>query len=107
MPCKLRYKVINEITHVFLTGELTQSIKSNLSNSIEKIITHCPKIIHLDITGIKYIDSAGIGELLVIHSMLYKRDGRLVIVNPSPECKEILNTILRNIIEIKTSESVT
>ncbi|WP_163832014.1 STAS domain-containing protein [Spartinivicinus ruber] len=101
MSCKLSYKVEKDLTLISLKGNLTQFNKISLTDAVNKIITTCPINIQLDMSNIGYIDSSGLGELLALHSMIYKLGGSFTIINPSQSCNSILNLIFKNIVRIK------
>ncbi|WP_163834427.1 STAS domain-containing protein [Spartinivicinus ruber] len=101
MSCKIRYKVKKDLTLIFLTGDLTQFNKISLSDAINTIIKPSPKNIHLDMSNVGYVDSTGLGELLTLHSMIYKLGGSLSIINPSQACESTINLIFRDIVSIE------
>jgi anti-anti-sigma factor len=44
----------------------------------------------VDLSAAEYIDSSGLGMLLVLHEWAVKRGSRMSIVNPSPSARKLL-----------------
>lgn len=47
----------------------------------------------IDVAGLNYISSAGIGALMVLLQQLRRRQGDMVILNPSPKVFKILDLL--------------
>jgi anti-anti-sigma factor len=58
--------------------------------------------VHLDCAGMDYIDSAGIGILVMSHKKAMAKKATIVIVNAKPSIKEILMLAnLQKLIEVR------
>ena len=83
---------VDPITAVFrLTGRMTlgmrlREIESTISdaaeNGVERLI--------LDLSGIEFIDSAGLGALMILYGNMKVRGGQLRLVAPGPKVLEVL-----------------
>ena len=83
---------VDPITAVFrLTGRMTlgmrlREIESTISdvaeNGVERLI--------LDLSGIEFIDSAGLGALMILYGNMKVRGGQLRLVAPGPKIREVL-----------------
>ena len=60
--------------------------------------------VELDFSGLKFVDSSGLGALVAIHKTLCGRQGFVRILNPSPSVLQILElTRMHRIFEIARS----
>jgi anti-sigma B factor antagonist len=83
---------LDPITAVFrLTGRMTlgmrlREIESKISdaagNGVERLI--------LDLSGIEFIDSAGLGALMILYGNMKVRGGQLRLVAPGPRVLDVL-----------------
>ena len=74
-----------------------------LSNLVGATLESGGKII-LDLSGVSSIDSAGIGELVLLHTWAQSRNADLKWVNPSPLVRELLDlTHLDTVLDICSS----
>lgn len=83
---------VDPITAVFrLTGRMTlgmrlREIESTISdvaeNGVERLI--------LDLSGVEFIDSAGLGALMILYGNMKVRGGQLRLVAPGPKIREVL-----------------
>lgn len=72
-------------------------VKERLDGFVEKFSL---KIMIFDLTNLKYINSEGIGYLIEVHTHLVQRGGKLILVGPSANVKDVLAAI--GIIDIVT-----
>ncbi len=74
-----------------------------LSQLVGEIIEHGGKVV-LDLSGVSSIDSAGIGELVSLHTRAQSRNASLKCADPSPRVRQLLDlTNLCSVIEIHSS----
>jgi anti-sigma B factor antagonist len=74
-----------------------------LSRVVGEIIDNGGKVV-LDLGGVSSIDSAGIGELVFLHTWAQARKGDLKCASPSPLVREILHlTNLNSVLDIHPS----
>ncbi|WP_163831158.1 STAS domain-containing protein [Spartinivicinus ruber] len=107
MAFNIKHKVSGKTTYIYLSGSLVTGGRMSLSKVIKGIVANNPNNVELDISEVQFIDSMGIGDLLVTKTLLMKNGGKLVLVNPSQGCDEILKRIaLDNMIEIRRVESI-
>ncbi len=76
---------------VLVKGELDLHTSDDLRNSIEDHLKEnvSLKNIILDLQGIGFIDSSGLGAILGCYKKLMLRDGKLSAVSVSPQIKRI------------------
>ena len=73
-----------------VSGRLTSFEVSALSDSISRLLKQGRKNIVLNLSGLQYLDSSGIGELARVYVSVVKVSGRLNVVGLSPKVEEIL-----------------
>ena len=60
-----------------------------LSNLVGEVLEHGSKVV-LDLSGVSTIDSAGIGELVLLHTWAQARNADLRCASPSPFVRDLL-----------------
>jgi anti-sigma B factor antagonist len=94
MPVEARIELLPGDTAVFtFTGAMTmgQSLKAvegQLQNAVASGITH----LVLDLHGVEYVDSAGLGLLVHTFGLLNERRGSLRLCGVQPRLRAMLHT---------------
>jgi anti-sigma B factor antagonist len=71
-----------------------------LSRLVGQIIANRGKVL-LDLSGVSFIDGAGMGELVLLHTWAQSRNAELKCANPSPLVQELFDlTNLNSVLEI-------
>ncbi len=80
------------ISLVDVSGRLTFFEVGALRDSISRLLKPGRKNIVLNLSGLQYLDSSGIGELakIYVYVSVVKVDGQLKVVGLSPKVEEIL-----------------
>jgi anti-anti-sigma factor len=74
-----------------------------LSRLVGEILDQGGKVV-LDLSGVSSLDSAGIGELVFLHTWARSRNADLKCASPSPLVRELLDlTNLNSVLEIHSS----
>lgn len=73
-----------------LSGRLTSFEIGALRDSISRLLKEGRKNIVLNLSGLQYLDSSGIGELAREYVTVVKRGGQMKVVGLSPKVEEIL-----------------
>ena len=73
-----------------VSGRLTSFEISALRDSIGRLLKQGRKSIILNLSGLQYLDSSGIGELARIYVTVVKESGQLKVVGLTPKVEEIL-----------------
>jgi anti-sigma B factor antagonist len=73
-----------------VAGRLTSFETGALRDSISRLLKQARKNIVLNLSGLEYLDSSGIGELARIYVSVVKADGQMKVVGLSPKVEEIL-----------------
>jgi anti-sigma B factor antagonist len=73
-----------------LSGRLTSFEIGALRESISRLLKQGRKNIVLNLSGLQYLDSSGIGELARIYVSVVKQSGQMKVIGLSPKIEEIL-----------------
>jgi anti-sigma B factor antagonist len=73
-----------------VSGHLTSFEVAALRDSISRLLKQGRKNIVLNLSGLQYLDSSGIGELARIYVSVVKESGQLKVVGLTPKVEEIL-----------------
>lgn len=99
---QLEERTVGEIAIVKVTGEITlkKSRNAMLLDKVRNLIQQGHTNVLVDLAGVSYIDSAGLGELVQTHSTVKNHGGSLKLLNPTKRLLELLvltrlTTVLR------------
>src|SRR5437899_9883869 len=92
------------ISLVDVSGRLTFFEVGALRDSISRQLKPGRKNIVLNLCGLEYLDSSGIGELAKVYVSVVKVNGQLKVVGLSPKVEEILK--LRSSIKFSRNSQV-
>jgi anti-sigma B factor antagonist len=78
------------ISLVDVTGKLTSFESKAFQQMIDGLLTHGQTNIVLNLTGLDYLDSSGIGELVRNYMSVVKKGGAMKVVGLAPKVEAIL-----------------
>lgn len=81
---------LGPISLVAVSGRLTSFEVGALRDSVSRLVKQSRRNIVLNLSGLEYLDSSGIGELAKIYVSVVKGGGELKVVGLSPKVGEIL-----------------
>jgi anti-sigma B factor antagonist len=73
-----------------VSGRLTSFETGALRDSVSRLLKEGRKNIVLNLSGLQYLDSSGIGELAKIYVSVVKQSGEMKVIGLSPKIEEIL-----------------
>lgn len=73
-----------------ISGRLTSFEVGALRDSISRLLKQDRKDIVLNLSGLKYLDSSGIGELARLYVTVVKHGGQMKVIGLSSKVEEIL-----------------
>jgi anti-sigma B factor antagonist len=85
-----KIRQVGEVSVVEVTGKLTSFESGALRNSIAQLLKEGRKLILLNLSGLVYLDSSGIGDLVHTYMSVIKRGGEMKVVGLSDKVEEIL-----------------
>jgi anti-sigma B factor antagonist len=81
---------VGQVSVVKVSGKLTSFESGALRSSITKLLKEGRKQILLNLSGLTYLDSSGIGELVQTYMSVIKGGGEMKVVGLSDKVEEIL-----------------
>lgn len=75
---------------VFVYGEVDVMTAPKLHETLEEVIGESPSSLLVDLANVSFIDSTGLGALVVAHRHLEERGGRLRLVSVPPAVAQVL-----------------
>ena len=101
-----KIKVKQNILFITLSGDLLgENIGIDLMDIINDKISESILLCAIDLSGVRYMNSSGIGVLITILTKFRNKGGEVVLINPSEQIKKLLIiTKLNAIFSILNSE---
>ncbi len=102
----IEVKTLNNYPLLVLKGRFRISEGDlKIKNTISKLISEGKLKILVDISGVKYLDSSAIGEIVAAHTSLLNNNGKLVLIAHKGSNIELFTvTKLINVLDIVQSE---
>lgn len=88
---EIKTQRVGDDLEVKVTGRLDGYWTDHLKTNLEELIRGGAHRVLLDLAGVDYITSTGIGLLVLIHKQLLSIDGGLIIVNASDPVKRVVD----------------
>jgi len=85
-----KIRQVGEISVVEVTGKLTSLESGALRSSIAQLLKEGRKLILLNLSGLVYLDSSGVGDLVHAYMSVIKRGGEMKVVGLTDKVEEIL-----------------
>jgi len=82
---------MNGLPVVSLSGKLDIFSKNAFKDTAEKYTEVNSKGLILDFQGVTFMDSVGLGALMVLARTFQKLKGRIIVVNPQDQVKTLLS----------------
>lgn len=79
-----------QVSLIDLHGRLTFFEVGILRENITRLVREGRKQMVLNLSGLQYLDSSGIGELARLYVMVVKSGGEMKVVGLSPKIEEVL-----------------
>ena len=103
---KTKVRNIGNVAVVDLTGKITIGEGDVvLREEVNKLLESDTKSILLNLNGVTYMDSAGIGELVACYKRAAETGAKLKLLNPSGRVSDLLSlTKLQQVFDIYNDE---
>src|SRR5215510_15986815 len=89
---EIRERQLGELTVVELTGRLTVNDQPGLlKEAVAAAVGKGARHVVLDLSGVRYIDSTRLGELIAAHITVTRQGGRLKLVAAPDRIVELLS----------------
>ena len=90
MNFNIKIRQADKVSLVEVSGRLTSFEGPAFREAIQKLLREGNNNIVLNLTGLDYLDSSGIGELVRNYLAVVKKDGAMKVVGLAPKVEEIL-----------------
>lgn len=77
-----------ENTELTITGRLDTTTAPQLESRLKESVKSC-KLLIMNLSGVEYISSAGLREVLLAHKLMAGMNGKMIIKNPSDFCQQV------------------
>ena len=103
---KTKVRMVGKVAVVDLSGKITIGEGDVvLRDEVNKLLEADNKAILLNLNGVTYMDSAGIGELVACYKRSAEAGARLKLLNPSGRVSDLLSlTKLQQVFDIYNEE---
>jgi HptB-dependent secretion and biofilm anti anti-sigma factor len=78
-------------TVLHVSGDMTVSDRGEFDVLLSRVFNSGNRNVLVDMKGLDYMDSAGLGMLLMIHKKAEEQGAKVTIKNPEGEVKEMLD----------------
>jgi anti-sigma B factor antagonist len=86
----VKIRQLDQVALVDVSGHLTNFEVGALRESMQSLLREDRKHILLNLKGLVYLDSSGIGELARIYVAVVKQGGTLKVIGLTPKVEEVL-----------------
>jgi anti-sigma B factor antagonist len=89
---QIEEKMNGEVAVIKITGDITLNQGGDvlLKDKIQSLLQQGQRKLVLDLGGVSYVDSAGLGQLVQIHATAKSKGGLLRLVNVTKRLKDLL-----------------
>jgi anti-sigma B factor antagonist len=89
---QLEQRIVGQVAIVTVTGDITLNKGGDvlLKDKVQSLIQQGHKNILLDLSGVSYVDSAGLGELVQAYATTKNRGGALKLLSVTKRLKDLL-----------------
>jgi anti-sigma B factor antagonist len=89
---QIEQRTSGDVTIVTINGDITLNKGGDvmLKDKIHSLLQQGQKKILLDLGGVSYVDSAGLGQLVQVHTTASNGGGQLKIINVTKRLKDLL-----------------
>jgi anti-sigma B factor antagonist len=96
----VKFETRNEGRHavISLIGEITAPDRSAFESAAEEVLATAPRTVVVDMSRLDFMDSAGLGFLLVLLKMAEEKDATVSLSGPRGEVKEQLELARFNLL---------
>jgi anti-sigma B factor antagonist len=106
MPLIIGNREVGHVTILDVKGRVVLGDEiGHLRDTVRDLIAEGKKKIILNLAGVDYIDSSGVGELVSSYTTVRNSGGELKLLNLSQKVKDILHvTKLYTVFDVRTDE---
>ena len=100
LKLSVEIRVSDDVTVVYCRGRIVYDEATTLSEKLAELLPHSRQVV-LELSGVKMMDGAGLGELVVLLMWAQANQGTIMLAAPNPRVHELLEiTRLTSVFEI-------
>ena len=104
MPLTIRQRKVSEVVVIDLTGRLW-ILDLPLRDLMNNLLSEGKRQFVLNLTGVDYIDSSGLGQLITIWTSVRSKGGQLALLSPTTRVQRLFElTRLNAVFEVCDNE---
>ena len=97
----MKIKAEGDTLQISGMNELGSSNAPWFRDQVRKALGDQERNIEIDFSQVVFLDSSGLGALIALHKTALSRNGRLRLLNPAPQARQILElTRMNRVFEI-------
>jgi len=73
--------------------DIVASMVSEFSEELRQLMQESPRSMIIDLSGVKMVDSLGMGALIAAHNALFKAEGKLKVINVAKDIYAAFTTM--------------
>lgn len=78
------------VVRVLLAGEIDLRTSPELNEALAAIVSSRPRSVVVDLAGVQYIDSSGVGTLVNLKRQIERAGGAVALANPQTRVRNVL-----------------
>jgi len=86
---KIEYTIEETTVRVAISGELDTPTTVEIQPKVDALLKFAGRTIYLDCSGLEYIASSGLRQLITIYKRCVAEGGKLILRNVNPDVMEI------------------
>jgi stage II sporulation protein AA (anti-sigma F factor antagonist) len=87
----MEYRIKGGTLEIKLSGEIDHAKAGSIRTGLDKILSTLEyRTVIFDLSGLKFMDSTGVGLILGRYKMLREKNKPLCVKNPSPQADKVL-----------------
>lgn len=85
-------QVVGEIAVLTMTGDITagKGADVRLKDKVNSLLQQGRRKLLMDLAGVSYVDSAGLGQLVQVHATVARQGGALKLINVTKRLRDLL-----------------
>lgn len=89
---QLEQRIAGDVVIIKVTGDITLNKGGDvlLKDKVQSLLQQSHKKLLIDLSGVSYVDSAGLGELVQAYATTKNRGGALKLLNVTKRLKDLL-----------------
>ena len=93
MIAEIIHKVPHRVEFFEIVGRLDHNHTSALAGAVDTALHDGRNYLILDLSGVEYMNSAGLRVLVQVYKEVQRTSGALVVANPSPQVMRLMNLV--------------